>query len=206
MNGYIYDFLSVFFDKITDIKKVKSLILFGSFARGNQRKDSDIDLFVDVEDKNKPEIEELVRESVNEFEVKASKSWYLKGIKNPIRPIVGNLNKEQWKELRSEISKYGITLFGKSHLETAGKGKHSALIEYNISKLRQSNKMKLLRKLYGYNIMKGKKIYSQKGLSSKIKLEKLSSALFVDFMEANEILGLLKSEKIPFKIREVWLE
>src|SRR3990167_3686226 len=113
MHSYIYDFLSIVFDKLKDSEKIKGIILFGSFARGNPRKDSDIDLFIDVEEKNKEEIEKHVRESLNEFELKSSKSWKLKGLNNAIVPIVDSLDKDQWRELKRDISSYGLTLYGK---------------------------------------------------------------------------------------------
>ncbi|HLC53577.1 MAG TPA: nucleotidyltransferase domain-containing protein, partial [Candidatus Nanoarchaeia archaeon] len=69
MMQYIYDFLSIFFDKLKEKEKLTSIILFGSNARGNARKDSDIDIFIDT--KNRDEISPIVKESLNEFEDKA---------------------------------------------------------------------------------------------------------------------------------------
>ena len=63
MIEYVYDFLAIFFEKLKEKEKIKNVILFGSFARGNQRKDSDIDLFVDIEKKDKNYVEEITKES-----------------------------------------------------------------------------------------------------------------------------------------------
>ncbi len=202
MLEYIYDFLSLFFDKLKDRNKIKSIILFGSFARGNPRNDSDIDLFIDIEEINKKEIESIARESLNEFELKSSKSWNLKGIKNVISPIIDNIEKEQWNELRKEISSYGILLYGRYEIPIMSK-KRYFLIEYDLSKSKQKDKMKIIRRLLGYKLKRGKKIYEQKGLIEKFSAEKISNSILIDAMKYKEIYALLKKEKIPVKIRNL---
>lgn len=204
MLEYLYDFISLFFDKLKDSTKLRSIILFGSFARGNSRKDSDIDIFIDVEESNKKEIESIIRESLNEFELNASKSWHLKGIKNVIAPIIDDIYKAQWNELRKEIAINGVVLYGKYRGEYTY-GKHSVLIEYELSKLKQKDKMKILRKLYGYTLKKRKKVYIQEGIVKEVKAEKLANVIVVDIEHHKKIVSFLQEKKIPIKVREVWI-
>ena len=205
MIQYVYDFLSILFDKLKDKEKIRAVILFGSLARGNQRKDSDIDLFIDIIKDNKEEVQQIVKESIDEFELKSIKTWHLKNIKNSIAPIIDDLSSSKWTELRREISSYGILLYGK-YKSNITKNKQSVLIEYDLSKSRQKDKMRLLRKLYGYQIKKGKKSYSQEGLNSKIKGEKLNNSIIADIENYKLIANLLKEHKIPMKLRTLYFE
>jgi|SRR3989344_868964 len=195
MLEYIYDFLSVLFDKLKEREEINSIILFGSFARGNQRKDSDIDIFIDVEEKNKNKISLLVKESLNEFELKAEKTWKLRGITNPIVPIIDSLNSEQWKELNNDIQNYGKILYGNYKI------KDKILISYNFSTLKQKDKMQVIRKLFGYKLKKGKKTYEQKGLIFSLNSQKVSNALIIDVKNSSSIIELLKKNKVKFEIK-----
>ena len=205
MLEYIYDFLSILFDKLKEKEKIRSIILFGSFARGNPRKDSDIDLFINIEDKNKEEINLLVKESLNEFELKSEKTWKLRGINNPIVPIVDDLNLEKWKELKRDIESYGKVLYGK-YTEQMKRGKNNIIIIYDMKRLKQKDKMQVVRKLFGYNIKKGKKIYKQKGFLEEFKAEKLSNAILIDREHYKAIINFLNNKKIPLKILDVWTD
>ena len=205
MIQYIYDFLSILFDKVKDREKIRGIILFGSFARGDQRKDSDIDLFVDTNKSDKEEINELVKDSLNEFEIKVEKNWKLKGISNPIVPIVDDINAEKWSELRSEINSYGIVLYGK-YKSSPEKIRQEVLIEYDISKIKQKDKMKIIRGLFGYQSKIGKKIYKQKGLLSDNNAEKLSQVIIVPLENYKKIYNFLKDNKVSIKLRQIWLK
>ncbi len=202
---YIYDFLSVLFDKLKDKGKIRNIILFGSFARGNPRKDSDIDLFIDVEEENKTEIENLMKESLNEFEIKSEKSWKLKKIINQISPIIDNINLERWDELRREININGIVLYGKFERKSE-KNKHLVLIKYDISKLDQKNKMQIIRKLFGYSLKKEKKNYIQYGILQRLGAEKISNGILVDIAKYKEIADILRKNKVQIKIEDFWKE
>ncbi len=203
MMQYIYDFLSIFFDKLKDSGKIRAIILFGSVARGNPKKDSDIDIFVDTNEKDKEELDAIAKEALNEFEFKASTTWHVRGIANPINIIVDSLNADKWSELKREIAAHGLILFGKYVGERVG-GKQKVIIEYDLSKIKQKNKMKLMRKLHGYQIKKNRKVYSQKGLLDIIKGEKMHNAIIVDITDYKSLADLLKEHKIPLKRRTIW--
>ncbi len=198
MLAYIYDFLSILFDKVKEREKIRNIILFGSFARGNPRKESDIDLFIDVEGRNKAEVEALVRESVNEFELKIERTWKLKGVTNPIVPIVDDLNKEQWKELKQEMQSYSLVLYGR-YSESEKDTEPSILIKYDLSKLKQKDKMKVIRKLHGYTLQRGKKVYRKEGIINDLKAEKISNAILTNQENYRTIMSVLKKYKVHLK-------
>jgi len=205
MIEYIYDFLSVFFDKLKNKENVRTIILFGSVARGGARKDSDIDLFIDTPEQYKYKIMNLIRESLSEFEIRSKGRWHLKQIKNIITPIVDDINLERWKELRDEISLYGKVLYGNFNPDNK-KEKNALIIEYDISKLKQSSKMKVIRGLYGYKTTNGKKKYTQKGLIQELGARKISNAILINLNEYKPLKEFLSKNKVPIKIRRAWLE
>lgn len=202
MLGYIYDYLSILFDKIDDKSIIKSIILFGSVARGNARKDSDIDLFIDVSQQNKDEVNAKTKEALNEFEVKAKKTWKLRGVANPISIIVDDLKAEKWKELKIEMSTHGIVLYSRYMAELEVK-KNAVLLEYDLSKAKQKVKMKVLRNLFGYSIKRGKKLYSWDGILHKVSGEKLSNGVIVPMESFKEVRDIFAAHKIPLKLREI---
>ena len=198
---YVYDFLSILFDKLKDGNKIKNISLFGSFARGNPRKDSDIDLFIDVKESDKDEISSITKEAINEFELKVQKTWKLKGITNAIVPIIDNLDLERWNELRKEISIYGIILYERYNIKISKDKK--IIINYNLSKLKQKEKMRVIRKLLGYQIKKGNKIYSQTGLIEELGAEKFDNILLANPSNYKSIMKMLKKYNVSVKTREI---
>ena len=202
MFEYVYDFLSLLFDKMKRRNKIKAVILFGSAARNTAQKSSDVDIFIDVDKKDKPEVDEIVKESLNEFEIKSEKTWKLRGIKNAISVITDDIAADRWGELRRDIASYGIVLYGKYQAELK-KNKHCVLIKYDTVKTKQKEKVRMLRKLLGYQSKKGKRVYKHQGLIEELHAEKLSSALIIDVHASKEITTLLKEYKVPFTIKEM---
>lgn len=205
MIQYVYEFLSILFDKLKDSAKIRNIILFGSFARVEQKENSDIDLFIDISKKDKKEIAEITKEALAEFEIKIKNSWKLKGIKNVIVPIVDDINEKKWISLKNEISSYGIVLYGKYHIPLK-KQRQSVIIEYDLSKKKQKEKMKVLRELYGYKLKVKNKVYEQKGMVDEIMGNKISNAIMLDIKYYKKVYDFLRKNKIPLKIRRLWLE
>lgn len=202
MLSYVYEFLSTLFDKLRDREKINAIVLFGSAARGTQREDSDIDLFIDCEKQHEKEIRTVVHESLNEFELRATKSWHLRGIQNPIVPIIGTLAEGRWDELRKEIEGTGVYLY--TTWQEPTKRKRVALLTYDLSKCKQKQKMRVLRKLYGYKNKKGRKTYAKEGLVTKLKGEKLQNGIIVTTAVYKSLAGEFRGKGIPFTKREFW--
>ena len=66
--------------------------------------------------------------------------------------------------------------------------------------------MNFIRKLFGYNIIQGKKKYTQKGILSEINGEKLQNSIIISLSYQNKTIKLFRKNKIPIKIRRIWSE
>ena len=156
--SYVYDFTSQLIDNKNIADAIKKIILFGSTVEGNFHKKSDIDLFVEVKEKEEV-VKKEIKKELNKFEERSEKTWHLRNIDFPINIITGDLNNKKWKDLKEEILNYSLIIYGK-YEETPEKLNHKILITYDIKKLLQKNKMAFLRKLYGYVIKKENKKYN----------------------------------------------
>ena len=194
--SYTYDFISQLVDNDKFIPAVRRLILFGSVARGEADKNSDIDLFFDV-DKDENKIKEIIKEELNKFyKSKIAESWFLRGIKNNINANVGKV--KDWKLHRGIISE-GITLYGKYKEIPESM---ASFVFFQIEPIKNiARRNKVIRKLFG---RKEKKYYNE-GAIEQFKGKKYSSSSFVvgkDYM--NKIINILRTEKVNYRFFEFW--
>ena len=203
--AYVYDFLSVCIELKGMAEKVENIILFGSVARGDFDKESDVDIFIDIAHLDeKKQVEELVSKAIVIFEAKARKTWNLRKIELPVKPIVGKLAEEKWSDIKYEIDSSGIFLFGR-YRELPEKLQPYALISYSLRTLKQSKKMQFLRKMYGYKTKKGKKIYEGKGIVAEIGCRKMTTnQIMIKTENAKKVLEIIKDFKIPYSLKEIW--
>ena len=204
--SYIGDFLSLLYFKKDFLGKINSIVLFGSAARGNFDKESDMDIFIDVKNKEDiKEIEEIISSTLSEFELKAKGSWHIRGIKNPIKCIAGVLKDKRWDELRKDMQSYGTVLYGKFISSSEGLSSYS-LFEYSLKDFKQKNRVAFLRELLGYKSKKKKKTYAHKGLIEKINGIKLeNNNIIIPSKEALALQKFFTKRKITPKIREIWV-
>ena len=204
--SYVYDFISMVWDDESLKDDIKSVILFGSIAKGAYDKKSDIDLFFDIKNRvNVKDFEKKLKLILKSFEIKAENTWNLKGIKFPINFIVGSLEDETWKNLREEIISSGIMLYG-AFKEIPDNLKHYFLFYYSLQNLDRKDKMKFIRKFFGYNLRKNKKEYTQKGLLEQIGGTKLGSNVILASSEyILDIKNILNKFRIKYKIKEIWV-
>jgi len=203
--AYVYDFLSMVFE--TELEsKIKEIILFGSVARKSFDKKSDIDLFFNVRDKNNSkEVEEKLKSVLKSFEVKAEKTWALKKIKLPINFIVGSLEDEAWKGLRDEIISSGLLIYGQ-YKEAPKNLNHNYVFYYSLNNLKRKDKMRFIRKMFGYTQARDRKEYSQRGFLKEINGLKLgSNAILAPSHEVLKIKKLFREFEIKYRIIETWV-
>lgn len=194
--SYAMNFASFLLDEKIS-QGINNIILFGSVARGDFDEESDIDVFVDT----KKNIEEEVHKVMSLFnQSELQKKWELKGIKNEISVKVGDLSK--WR-LRRDIITDGILLYGKFK-DIAKDIEYYLLLTLSFRKFRQSQKVKLWRKLYGYKQKVGKKVYHSKGIVDKSNTKRLENCLIVPMKNKKEILDFLNKEGIKYSVNEIW--
>lgn len=204
--SYIYDFLSVVLEEKEIKEQIKKIVLYGSVAKGMNDKESDIDLFFEIKNKEKTEkTEKALREKVKTFEIKAEKTWKLKKVRYPLSFIVGQLEDENWKSLKDEIISSGIVLYG-AYEELPKKLSHYHLYYYSLASLKRKDKMKFIRKIQGYAIKKNKKEYKQEGFLQETNGKKLASnVLLVPVEESIKLKKIFKEYKIRYNVSEVWI-
>lgn len=175
----------------SDQENIREIILYGSSARGDFRKDSDVDIFINV---YKPaSIEKKVDRIVEDFyKTEIFKKWKLLGIENTFSCIVDNI--EKWKDLKISILSNGIILFSKYTVRTEGK---QFVIFYWDKITSESKRVHISQKLYGYKTKKA--IY--KGLLDQTNSIKIgSNCIFVPLENANKISNVFKENKITVKM------
>ena len=205
--SYIYDFLSILHENSSFNKHVKGIILFGSVARGDFTKKSDIDLFFNIKNKeDQQKLENLISDSLRSFEVKAEKTWRLKNIYFPIKFIVGDLNSDEWKSLREDIVSNGMMLFGKFEALPDNLD-HYALFHFSLRNISRKEIMRFLRYMFGYKNIKGKKEYSHQGLIEKVGGKKLGpNIVLVPLEESYNLKKVFRRFNIKSEITEVWIK
>src|SRR3989338_5704290 len=196
MKNEIISYAAAFCSFLIERADIRSVILFGSASRGDANKESDIDIFIDTkENKNRLNrvLDEFYKSRINEL-------WRLKGIKNPISLIVGNIEEKEWSDLKRSIITDGIMLFGKYKSEPE-KLRHFMLFSYsNITDAKKREN--LHRKLFGYNV--GKRRYE--GAVSKSGGIRHGSGSFSPPIERfNDIRNVFKELKITPTITEIWI-
>ncbi len=133
--SYTYDFVSQMLENKEIFDSIRKIILFGSVARGDFTKESDIDIFVDTNSSaNLKRINDSVKKEINKFEVKAEKTWALRGIDLPLNIIIDDINKKKWKNLQEELIGYGKLIYGKFELLPENR-EHKLIVSYNINML-----------------------------------------------------------------------
>lgn len=195
--SYAADFVSFIIQNFKEIKKIKAIILFGSAARGEAGKESDVDIFVDVTDEEK-KIEKEIKKITNNFfdSVKFKEYWRLLSIKNEINVIVGNLDK--WK-LKDSMLGNAIVLYQNyaPHLEN---GKNKVILSWGNIKP-NSKRVMLNKKIFGYNYY-GKKY---KGALEKYEGRKIGSNVIIINVEfLNLFLKIFHNFKIAVKLMRVF--
>ena len=201
--SYVYDFVSQLMERLKT-GTVRQIILFGSVARDDFDKESDVDIFIDTN--KEKDVEKIAKAMVNEFYAHSKHTWTLRGVENQLNVIVGDLENDKWSSLRREIVSNGISVYGQ-YKELPKNMKHGVLITYDASKLKPKEKAKFSRELLGYRLIQNKKEYNIQGLIQKLDGIKISkNVMLVPKEQHKEIYDFIKRSKVKFEIREVWMK
>lgn len=197
--SYAIDFVSFLFQNLKDNERnrIKSIILFGSVARSDATKDSDVDIFIDFigrEDKTQKEAFVIVNKFFDS--VKYKRYWKLMGVNNDISPIVGKI--EKWK-LKDSMLGNSIVLYQKYAPKLEEGGNKIILVWGVINK--NSKRVMLNKRLLGYNYY-GKKY---KGFLEIYGGEKLgTNVIAIPAEHLNLFLKEFRKFKVSVKIRRVF--
>ena len=181
--------------------KIKQIILFGSVARGDEGKESDIDLFIDTED---AALEPAVRQISEQFyqSIKLKKYWQLFGVKREINCSVGKI--EEWGDLERSLIVDGIILFGRCQWPVFIK---LFCLFWVIFCWSWSKSLSVWWVLYGYKQKVKKKKYIKVGMIRECGGEKLGKGIFIVPAErTSKIILFLKKKKFSYKMMPFWQE
>lgn len=197
LKEYSIYFTAYLFNNLKGKENIERIILFGSVARGESTKDSDIDLFVEVKKKTKKIEEEIKKIEGGFYHSREASLFRLKKIDNKFNIKIGKLR--EWKDLEGSIASTGIVLYGPYETKELPSGvKHFVIIFW--SKIGK-NRGAFLNKLYGFK----SKNKSYEGLISKFSGKKLGkSCLMMPVQYKKDILKLLKQYEVEAKIMEVF--
>lgn len=193
--AYAIDFVSYLKLKLKEIERV---ILYGSAARGDFDKESDIDLFVD----SKSDIsKKIIKISEDYRKTSRFKEWELKGIKREIHIISGELDSEEWKDLKRSIINTGIILYGKYKSDIEKINQYALFSFENIKP--DKKRILVFRKLFGFKVKD--KRYG--GLVLQTNSKRIGKGILLVPIEGVEkIKKYFQSKKVSFKIYDFWTD
>ena len=195
--AYAIDFVSYMIQKTKNKNSIKHVILFGSVAREEAVKESDVDIFIDVV-KEKNNLEKEFRTCLEDFtnSAKYKNYWKLLDIENEIQLTIGALS--HWKELKTSILANGIVLYGK-YMPAIKEGHHMIFFIWENIKT-DSIRVLFSKQLLGYN----QRGTHYNGLLQKYNGEKLGKGCIIVPLEHSIVFhNLFKKYKISVKIKKV---
>lgn len=197
LKSYVSYFVAYMISNLRNIGNIDRIVLYGSAAREESTKESDVDIFIEIKKKTKQfehEVQELEKKFYQSREATLFKS---KGIENKFSIKLGKLS--EWKELYRSIASTGIVFYSPYEAKELPSGvKHFIIIFWQkIGKNRGS----FLNKLYGFKI----KNKHYPGLVSKVDGLKLGkSCIMVPINYKKDIFKLLASHKVEAKTIEIF--
>lgn len=192
IKAYASSFASFLIEEVGD--RIDRIILYGSVAKGEATKESDVDIFIDTEKDIEDDIRKVLKGFYNSREATLFRA---KGIDNEITIKVGRL--KDWKELHRSITSTGITLWGPFEAKERPIGTRHRIIFY-WEKIGESRGA-FLNKLYGFR-SKGREY---KGLLKKWEGKKVGkSSILIPAKYKEEMVELIKKYKVDAKSIEVF--
>ena len=199
LRSYASYFAAFVLDRIpkNDAKNIERIVLFGSVAKGEETKASDVDIFMECKKKNNLFEKKIITLLNNFYQSREGLLFKARGIENKINVKIGKL--QEWEELYRSIASTGIILYGPYEAKELPTGvTHFILISWdNIPK----NRGAFLNKLYGFT-SKNKKY---PGLLSRYGGQRFGkSCILIPVQHKNEIFQLMQKYQIKAKAIEIF--
>lgn len=189
--SYSIEVVSFLSEKI-DLNSINKIILFGSVVRNEADENSDIDIFIDTNQKIK------VKNIIDEFykSYKFNNYWKLKGIENKINIKVGKL--DDWKDLKSSIISNGKILYG-NYNDIPNNIINKTLFFWDTIKP-ETKRVLFFKRLFGYKYQNKK----YKGLLEEYNGQKIGKGSILILSEY-EILfkKFFKKNNVTVKIKKI---
>ena len=198
LKGYANYFVAYLFNNLKNADNIKRIVLYGSAAKGETNKDSDIDLFIEIKGKNEKFSKEIYKIEKNFYESREATLFKSKGVNNKFDIKIGFL--KEWKLLYRSIASTGIILYGHYEAEELPSGvKHFILIFWDKIEI---NRGAFLNKVYGFKV--GSKRYS--GMLEKFEGKRTGkSCIMLPIENKDDIFRLLREHKVNARTIEVFV-
>ena len=196
LKAYASYFVSFVIKELRELEKIKQIILFGSSSRGDETKESDVDIFIELHKKSATMEKEIHKLEEAFYRSREGILFKSRGIDNKINILVGKLN--DWPDLKKSIESTGIVLYG-PFASIEGNGKKFSIISWERIDL---NRGALLNSLYGFK-SKGK---YYKGLIESFGGRKIGkSTIMIPVENRKKALVLLRKYKVDLRIIDVYV-
>src|SRR3989344_6258302 len=179
-----------------NIDEIKTIYLFGSVARGDFDKESDVDIFIDTDEKYEDRISKFSKICLEKFyKSDEFKKFKLMGIENDINIMAGEA--DAW-ELKNSVKKDGLILYSSS--TNPSFKKYFILEIHAIENITKRNR--IMRKITGRN----EKSRKEKGIIYEIGGKILGPRHFIVPSEnISKITKILSKENAIFRLTEIWM-
>ena len=190
-----------------EIPNLVAAIVYGSVARGEADRRSDIDVFLVFSTPHDPE-------RGKEFKIAheiASQAQQKLGVSNRFQFVFSNMKLHVDEGFLENLCREGIVVWGRPLVVDTRKLKLSpnVMISYDLSTLPGYEKLRIHRALYGYEVErrhKGKRYISKsKGLLAEVGGRRLGRAVIMIPKESERYLKKVFDEaKVKYRSLEVW--
>lgn len=197
LKGYASYFAAYLVNNLGSIDNISRIVLYGSVARDDATKESDIDIFIEVKKKTK-KFEREIKEAEERFYLgREAAIFRAKGVDNRFSIKHGVL--KDWKDLYRSIASTGIVLYGPYEAQGLPSGtKHSVIIFWE--KIGR-NRGSFLNKLYGFTV-KGKRY---PGILLKFNGKRIGkSCVMLPVQYKNDVFKLIRGHEVKAKVLEVF--
>jgi len=197
LKAYASYFVSYLLNNLKSLDNVIRIVLYGSVAKDEVGKDSDIDIFIEIKEKTlnfEKQIKYIEKTFYESREAALFKTW---NIDNRFSIKTGKL--KEWRELYRIIASSGIVLYGPYEAKELPSGiKHFIIVYWDeIGKNRGS----FLNKLYGFKIKEKR----YQGILSKFNGRKIGKSCVMLPVEYKEdIFKVIKEHKVKARVLEVF--
>ena len=182
--------LAPLIDELSTVRSIKLIILYGSWAKGEASKKSDIDLFILASKNDRDKIEDII--SKGDFRVQ------------PVIRSVAELNTTD-SGLLANVLKDGKILYAKNFELDASKilkHKPAVIYSFKLDNLNQQTKRKFNSALYGTKI----KNYKYIGMVEQFGGIQLGrGCILIPESRRKQIESLFESYKIKYEKITVWI-
>ena len=197
LKTYASYFVSYLLNSLRSTDSIQRIILYGSVARNEATKESDVDIFIEVIKKTSALEREIKEAEKGFYQSREATLFKTKGVDNKFSIKIGKL--KGWQDLYKSIASTGIVLYGPYEAKELPSGvQHFILIFWkHIGKNRGS----FLNKLYGFT----SKERRYAGLVEKYQGEKIGkSCIMLPIQYKKEIFSLLDEYEVQASSIEVF--